>query len=125
MISKKRQFGNIGEKAAAKYLESKGYEIIGFNYQNSLGRRLGEIDIIAKFKNEIVFVEVKTREMQKYQNTLPEENITYAKLRKLSKIANLYLRQHCLERCDYRFNAISVWLDLDKKRARIKHIDHL
>lgn len=125
MPSNKRNFGDIGERTAARYLRDKGYEIIGMNYQNSLGRRLGEIDIIAKDKNEIVFVEVKTREMKKYENTLPEENITRGKLRKLAKIGNLYLKQHDLYKCDFRFDAVSVWLDLDKKRAKIKHIDHL
>lgn len=125
MPSNKRNFGDIGERTAARYLKNKGYEIIGMNYQNSFGRRLGEIDIIAKDKNEIVFVEVKTREMKKYENTLPEENITRGKLRKLAKIGNSYLKQHNLYKCDYRFDAVSVWLDLDEKRAKIKHIDHL
>lgn len=125
MPSKKRNFGDIGEKTAARYLKNKGYEIIEVNYQNKLGRRLGEIDIIARDKKEIVFIEVKTREMKKYQNTLPEENITYGKLHKLSKVANLYLREKYLEKCDFRFDAISVWLDLEEKKAKIKHIDHL
>lgn len=124
-ITQKRSFGDKGERIAVRYLTNKGYEIIGTNYQNTLGRRLGEIDIIAKDKDELVFVEVKTREMKKYQDTLPEENITYGKLRKLGKIANLYLKQHCLEKIDYRFDAVSVWLDLGEKRAKIKHIDHL
>jgi putative endonuclease len=124
-ISQKRSFGDIGEKTAAKYLKNKGYEIIETNYQNKFGRRIGEIDIIAKDKGEIVFVEVKTREMQKYLNTLPEENITYGKLAKLAKIANIYLKSKSLENSDFRFDAISVWLDLDNKLAKIKHIDHL
>jgi putative endonuclease len=124
-ITPRRSFGDIGEKTAAKYLQNKGYRIIETNYQNNLGRRLGEIDIIAKDKDELVFVEVKTREMSKYQNTLPEENITYGKLRKLAKIANIYLRNNGFEDADFRFDAISVWLDLDKKTAKIKHIDHL
>ncbi len=121
-ITQKRSFGNIGEKIAARYLKNKGYEIIETNYQNNSGRRLGEIDIIAREKGTLVFVEVKTREMQKYQNTLPEENITYGKLRKLAKIASVYLRQKRDFREDYRFDAISVWLDLKRKKAKIKHI---
>jgi putative endonuclease len=125
MSSIKTKFGNIGERAATKFLKSKGYEILGFNFQNSLGRRLGEIDIIAKEKEEIVFVEVKSREIKKYGNTLPEENITYSKLRKLDRIAWAYLRLHNLENTNYRFDAISVWLDLDAKTAKIKHISHL
>lgn len=125
MTSTKRRFGDLGEKAAAKYLKEKGYEIVETNFQNNLGKRLGEIDIIAKDGDELVFAEVKTRELQRYGDTLPEENITYSKLRKLAKIANLYMRMNNLDNMDYRFDAVSVWLDLDKKTAKIKHISHL
>lgn len=121
-ISQKRGFGDIGEKAAAKYLEDKGYKIIAKNYKNTTGRILGEMDIIAKDKDEMVFVEVKTREMQKYKNTPPEENISYTKLRKMAKIANIYLRQNSLDNAPFRFDAISVWLDLEHKKCKIKHI---
>lgn len=125
MPSEKTKFGQIGEKSAAKYLKNKGYTILEFNFQNNSGRRLGEIDIIAKDKEEIVFVEVKTREMKKYGSTLPEENITRSKLHKLTRIAQAYLRQKNLNLIPYRFDAISVWLDLTKKAAKIKHISHL
>jgi putative endonuclease len=121
-ISQKRRFGNIGEKAAAKYLGKKGYEIVETNYQNKFGRKIGEIDIIARDRGEIVFVEVKTREMQKYRDTLPEENITHQKLKKMDKIANLYLNKKGLNKNSFRFDAISVWLDLNEKKAKIKHI---
>lgn len=125
MITPRRQFGDLGERAAAKYLKEKGYEIIETNFQNNLGRRLGEIDIIAKEKDELVFVEVKTREMEKYGATLPEENITSSKLHKLNKIAWAYLRQNRMNYEPYRFDAISVWLDLVQNKAKIKHISHL
>jgi putative endonuclease len=125
MITKKRQLGDLGEKAAARYLKDKGYEILELNFQNTSGRQLGEIDVIAKDKEEIVFVEVKTRGMEKYGDSLPEENITYLKLRKMDKIAQIYLRQHRLNNTPYRFDALSVWLDLGRKTAKIKHIPHL
>lgn len=117
----------MGEAAAAKYLERKGYEIIDRNFQNNSGRRLGEIDIIAKdtAENELVFVEVKTRESLRYSNTDPEENITPAKLRRLAKIAEAYLRLKNMGDALYRFDAISVWLDIDEKKAKIKHIQGL
>lgn len=120
----KNNIGQLGEKVAADFLRKKGYEILGTNYQNSSGRRLGEIDIIAKEKEsgEIVFVEVKAREYTKYKNTLPEENITYSKLKKLEKIANAYLLTHRLREKPYRFDAISIWLDLGSKRAKVKHL---
>ncbi len=126
-ITPKRHFGDMGEKAAAIFLKSKDYSIIDLNFQNNLGRRMGEIDIIAKDnkKKELVFVEVKTRGLERYGQTLPEENVTYQKLRRMQKMANFYMRQRKLEGDDYRFDVISVWLDLNRKYARIKHIEGL
>lgn len=127
MTTEKSQTGTTGEQVAANFLRNKGYEILDMNFQNDSGRRLGEIDIIAKDNdaNEIVFVEVKTRDYQKYGQTLPEENITYQKIRKLAKIAVVYLRQNRLTDCAYRFDAISVWLDYTTRMAKIKHIQSL
>jgi len=127
MLSDKTKFGFLGEKTAAKYLENKEYVILETNWKNVFGRMVGEIDIIAKdkTKNELVFVEVKTREMGKYQDTLPEENITWKKLIRLQKTADIYLRKHNLMSAAFRFDAISIWLDRPGKKAKIKHIESL
>jgi putative endonuclease len=122
-----KKLGNLGEDTAVQFLKNNGYKILDRNFQNNFGRRLGEIDIIAldKAQKEIVFVEVKTRAYEKYSHTLPEENITYQKLRKLSKIASIYLRLKKLENQSYRFDAISVWLNQETQKAKIKHIPSL
>lgn len=119
--------GKAGEEAAANYLQQKGYSILEMNYKNNFGRRLGEIDIIAEDKkeDELVFVEVKTREYQKYKDTLPEENITYTKLRKFSRIANAFLNARGWQDRAYRFDAVSVWLDWQTRMAKIKHIRNI
>lgn len=123
----KNNLGQLGEETAERYLKNLGYLILDRNFKNNFGRRLGEIDIIAKDKkeNELVFIEVKTREMKKYSETLPEENITYAKLKKLNKISHFYLKFKNIEDINYRFDAISVWLDTKTKKAKIKHIPNL
>lgn len=123
----KRTIGATGEQAAANFLRGKGYEILDMNFQNDSGRRLGELDIVARDKkdNEIVFVEVKTRDYQKYGHTLPEENITHQKLHRLAKIAAAYLRNNHLDDCNYRFDAISIWLDYATRMAKVKHIKGL
>jgi len=120
----RKKIGNIGEKVATDYLKKKGYKILDTNFQNNSGSRLGELDIVAldKDKEELVFVEVKTRNLKKFGETLPEENITYSKIRKLSKIAQYYIRQKKMEEMDFRFDAISVWLDEEAKKAKIKQI---
>lgn len=56
-LNGKKNFGKLGENIAAEYLKRKGYSIIARNFYC----KMGEIDIIAKEKHEIVFVEVKTR----------------------------------------------------------------
>lgn len=119
--------GKIGEQIAADYLTNKGFEILCRNFKNNSGRRLGEIDIVAKDEEagELVFVEVKTRAYQRYKDTLPEENITSAKLKKLSRIASAYLNYKDLTDASYRFDAISVWLDREMNTAKIKHIKSL
>lgn len=123
----KETTGQIGEKVAVNFLKERGYEILTVNFKNNSGRRLGEIDIIAREKNtrKIVFVEVKTRDFQKYQNTLPEENITYSKLRKLEKIAQFYLRTNHFFTDNYRFDAISVLLDKEHRQAKIRHLKNI
>ncbi len=116
--------GKTGEQIAANFLEKHGFKILETNYQNDSGRRIGEIDIVAQDKDEIVFVEVKTRDI-KYFNTLPEENITYSKLRKLSKIASVFLRKRKLDGEPYRFDAISVWIDFENRNAKVKHLRNI
>ena len=119
--------GATGEKIAADYLKNKGYDIVAMNFKNDSGRRLGEIDIIAKDQTtgDLVFVEVKTRDYAKYKDTLPEDNITHSKLRKLSKIASVYLYAHKLQEANYRFDAISVWLDIETRMAKVKHLPNI
>lgn len=116
--------GKTGEQVAANFLQDNGYKILEMNYQNSLGKRLGEIDIIAEDKKagELVFVEVKTRRFQGNEDTLPEENITRSKLRKLSRIAGSYLNKKNWQDKNYRFDAVSVWLDWESRTAKVKHL---
>jgi len=117
--------GSKGEDVAVKFLKGKDYKILARNFKNLRGRQLGEIDIIAEKNKEIIFVEVKTRSLEKYSETLPEENITRSKLHKLSKIANSYIKMNNLWDYPYHFDAISVWLSSDGKTAKVKHIENI
>lgn len=124
--SSAHSLGNLGELLAVRYLKNKGFEILERNYQNSSGKRLGEIDIIAleRSSQELVFVEVKTRNFA-YLGTRPEENITRSKLRKLNRIAEDYLRNHAKKSRSYRFDALSVFINSKDKRCRISHLTHI
>lgn len=75
-----RKLGDAGEDLACRYLEKNGYEILERNKHYS---RFCEIDIIAKNKNTIVFVEVKTRKTDGFG--VPFEAITKTKYENIKK----------------------------------------
>lgn len=80
-----RQTGNLAEDLAAKALSEKGFEILERNFSN----RFGEIDIIAKDKDVLVFVEVKAKTGIVYGR--PEDMITPSKLSKIRHMGTLYM----------------------------------
>lgn len=117
--------GQLGEKIAAQYLKNKGYKILEKNFKNPLGRRLGEIDIIAKKDKELVFVEVKTQKASRFESVPPEEKITPHKLYKLNKAGQFYIKSKRLWNTNYRFDAVVVWLSDDHKNAKVKHLENI
>jgi len=94
--------GPKGEDAAASYLQKKGYEILCRNYR----QRFGEIDIVARDGEVLVFVEVKTRRSQRYGT--PFEAIDQRKQRQLSKVALHYITRYKLYDQPARFDVIAV-----------------
>lgn len=96
------KLGKCGEKAAAKFLKSKKYRIIRKNYRSSYG----EIDIIAKDKKTIVFVEVKTRSSKKYGRGM--ESINFIKQQKLRKTALHFLQNNKIFFDGLRFDVIDI-----------------
>jgi len=117
------QLGCLGEEKAAKFLKKSGYKILERNFKNSRGKRFGELDIIAydKKSKEVVFVEVKSRLNKPGKTIIPEENITYSKLIKLQKIAQIYLMQKHWQNRPYRFDAIAINFD-EVEKPTIRHI---
>ena len=85
MMDKRKDTGNIGEDIVAKKKKEKGYEIIERNFRC----KLGEIDIIAQDKEEIVFIEVKTRKILSYGN--PADSVNEPKQKHIYKAAEYYL----------------------------------
>ncbi len=122
---KNLKIGVFGEEIACRYLKAKGYKILERNFTNTEGIRLGEIDIIALYKGKIVFVEVKTRTIIKNEDLVPEANINKQKLSKLSKMAEVYLRQRKRQGTEYQFDAVSVLYNENEKKALVKHLEHI
>lgn len=99
------KIGKAGENIAEIYLKKHNYKILNTNYRC----KIGEIDIIAKQKDNIIFIEVKTRKDNEYG--FPRESVTYYKQRKISKTALMYLQQNDLFHYNVRFDVIEVWYD--------------
>ena len=96
------QQGQEGEQLAARYLKRRGYKIICRNYRS----HLGEIDIIARHRGVLIFVEVKSRSTETFGS--PKLAVTPAKQRKLSQVAWHYLQQHNLTEASARFDVVTI-----------------
>lgn len=100
-----RSVGSAYEKVAGEYLQSFGYEILEYNFRC----RQGEVDIVARQGEYLVFVEVKYRKnMAKGQ---PFEAITTAKQKRICRCAQQYLYQHRLTEVPVRFDVVSILKD--------------
>lgn len=99
----RHELGKEGEEEATKYLEKQGYQIIGRNFEC----KQGEIDIIAKDKNEYVFIEVKTRQNRHYG--MPCEAVNEKKQKHIWNATKYYLYIHKLENQYIRFDVIEVY----------------
>jgi len=102
MTEKTKTLGKKGEDIAAAFLEKKGYNILFRNYKCSFG----EIDIIAKHKKILSFIEVKTRSTKKYG--LPQEAVTSVKQTKISRVALEFVQRYKMDNRAARFDVVSV-----------------
>lgn len=115
----RKKLGISGETIACDFLKKHGYTIIERNYRI----RGGEIDIIAKDGDTLVFVEVKTRTTNQYG--LPEEAITSAKIAFLVRASQFYVYAHKQENVPQRLDAIVINLGPYNAINRIELIKNL
>jgi putative endonuclease len=106
------RLGQRGEGLAATFLRKKGYKIIAQNYKTSIG----EIDIIARDRETLVFVEVKTRESLQYGQ--PFEAVNRYKKRKISNVATLYLKR-LDEIPPCRFDVVSIYYERGRPECEL------
>lgn len=102
MPDRRQKLGQRGEDLAVKHLGKMGYKILERNFRT----RSGEIDIVAKHQNRIVFIEVKTRGSNRYGH--PKLAVTAQKQRKISMVALEYLKKHATPNTPARFDVVSV-----------------
>ena len=111
--TKKIITGKEGEKIAAAFLKKNGYRIIEINFRCPIG----EIDIIAKEKKDLVFVEVKTR---KYMELgYPEQAVGIRKQKKMSQLALWYLQKRKIVDTNARFDVVAITLIPEKSEVKL------
>jgi putative endonuclease len=107
-----RLLGDRGERAAARHLKRHGMRVLLRGYRT----KQGEIDLIARDGNTLVFVEVKSR-----RYGVPAEAVTPEKQRRLTMAALHFLRRHQLLEVRSRFDVVAiVWPD-DRSPPQIEH----
>ncbi len=94
--------GKIGEEQAKEYLENNNYEILETNYTT----KIGEVDIIARHENRIVFIEVKERATARFG--YPREAVNLKKQQTIRNVADWYLKSHRFKDQLIRFDVIEI-----------------
>jgi len=110
----KKELGKKGEELALRFLKKKGYRIIEKNYVC----KMGEMDIIAKEKDILAFIEVKTRTSTTFGP--PQLAVNPKKQSQMSKVALNFLKEKKLEDTKARFDVVAILLGL--KGAEIELI---
>jgi putative endonuclease len=114
-MNEARDLGRSGEEIAAAYLRRKKFRIVcrGFRFHK------GEIDIIARDGDTLVFIEVKTRRNQDFGR--PEDAVTPLKQNQIRRLAEAYLAMNNLADVPCRFDVLSLFWN-EEEGPRVRHI---
>jgi len=115
---KRRDTGILGEKLAKDFLKKRGYHILETNYRCPEG----EIDIVAKHKDSLVFIEVRTKRSLEFGS--PEESITRAKKERMKATAAYYWQTHDNLPPFWRIDVVVVELNQKGQPSRIELIEN-
>ena len=119
-VINKRAKGNKAEDFAFEYLIKSGFNVIKRNFTFS---RYGEIDIIAKKQNVIIFFEIRSK-----HNNSPYEpilSIGYAKQKNMRKAAEGYLYINKINDQECRFDLITVDYSHNSEKPQIEHLENI
>jgi putative endonuclease len=117
-LMKRKETGDLGEKLAQDHLKKKHHRILETNYHCSHG----EIDIISKQKDTLVFTEVRTKTGTDFGT--PEESITRTKRERMKSCALYYLQTHENPGKTWRIDVAAVEMDKNGKPSRIEFIEN-
>lgn len=111
--------GNKGEEVACQYLKKQGYKILERNYRI----RGGEVDIVARDSETLVFIEVKTRWSHEYG--LPAESMTSWKIKALLKTAKFYIQKINWGNKEYRLDFVGIDFADNPEKPEIELIKNI
>ena len=109
----KRLTGILGERLVAKWYQDNGYQLLTVNYRT----RFGEIDVIAKKKNLVAIIEVKTRKNDKFSKAM--EAVTYSKQQKIKSAAMQFIALNGFDDFNIRFDVAEVYTQGEKPEINI------
>lgn len=115
---RRRETGTLGERLAGDFLGKNGYRIIERNYRCPGG----EVDIVARQQDTLVFVEVRTKRSRRFGS--PEESITPAKMAKLRTVAASYCQSHTGLPEAWRIDVVAIEMDRRGSVTRIELIEN-
>ena len=98
----KKELGKKGEEIALRFLKKNGYRLVERNYVC----KMGEVDIVAREKDTLVFIEVKTRTSTAFGP--PQLAVTPSKQMQISKAAWTFLKEKRIENAKARFDVVAV-----------------
>jgi putative endonuclease len=110
----KKEIGQRGENLAVAYLQNLGYKVLERNYRC----KLGEVDIIARDNDTLVFIEVRTRSSLDFG--LPQESINRRKRHQISKVALEFMLRKKMKNIPARFDVVAISLEPGKEK-----VDHI
>jgi putative endonuclease len=114
----KKDTGKLGEKLAGEFLGRNGYDILDTNYRCPEG----EIDIIARHQNTLVFIEVRTKTSRLFGT--PEESITPLKAARLKTLAARYGQSHTGLPDTWRIDVVAIEMNKNGHASRIEIIEN-
>lgn len=110
-----RQIGNYGELLAEDFLRKKKYKILERNFYTPLG----EIDIVAKEKKQLVFIEVKMNQVRRFG--LPEEKFNFYKKQKLFRAIKAYFLENQFKGDNWRLDLVAIEMMKENEKPIIRH----
>ncbi len=116
-MSRNQRIGRWGEKIAAEYLQKRGYILVDKNVRTPYG----EIDLILRLDEIIIFAEVKTRTSTRYG--YPEEAITQKKQQHMLESAAFYAQEHGIDH--WQIDALAVEGKPANKNPKITHFENI